>query len=169
MLSLVLAACGKTSDSPTVNQGRTAEWKANYTPAECKALADPKAVVDRCLGGNLASAKDIDDLQCWPFSKPRRLQGIWLIGLEASQFYPRARNLEEVENHESQIWLETDILESRADLLAAAQGAGTRVYAVDLEGREALCDGMFGHFGMYPKQVIVEQFHSMRLLTGPGS
>jgi hypothetical protein len=34
-------------------------------PEECKALADPKAVIERCYGGKLdGSAKYIGDLKC---------------------------------------------------------------------------------------------------------
>jgi hypothetical protein len=147
-LALLLASCGQRPP----------------TAEECKALAAPKAVIDRCAGGDLTNGKYIGDLKCWPFSKPLRLHGLWLLGLEASEFYPNASSLEAVDHKRPQIWLQSDLLERRPELLAAAQGAGTRVYAVDLQGREALCDGMFGHFGMYPRQVIVERFYSMRLL-----
>jgi hypothetical protein len=90
---------------------------------------------------------------------------LWLIGLEASEFYPNAKSLQEADKRRSQVWLESPLLERRPELLAAAQGAGTRVYAVELEGRQSLCKGMFGHFGMYPRQVIAERFYSMRLLS----
>lgn len=65
------------------------------------------------------------------------------------------------------MWLESDLLEKRPELLGAAQGAGRRVYAVELEGRESLCDGHFGHMGMSPRQVIADRFYSMRLLPTP--
>jgi hypothetical protein len=106
----------------------------------------------------------VGDLKCWPFSKPQRLVGLWLIGLEASEFYPNARSLTDLNGRTPRVWLQSDLLERRPELLAAAQGAGSRVYAVELEGRQALCDGMFGHFGMYPRQVIAERFFSLRLL-----
>jgi hypothetical protein len=148
LFALLLACCGQRPP----------------TAEECKALAAPNAVVARCYGGKLEpSASYIGDLKCWPFSKPQRLVGLWLIGLEASEFYPNAKSLQEV-NQRPQIWLESSLLERRPELLAAAQGAGTRVYAVELEGRQSLCDGMFGHFGMYPRKVIAERFYSMRLL-----
>lgn len=135
------------------------------TVEECKALAAPKAVIARCYGGSLGPrASYIGDLKCWPFSKPQRLVGLWLIDLEASEFYPRAKTPQYVDTVRPQIWLESPWLEGRPELLAAAQGAGTRVYAVELEGRQSLCNGKFGHFGMYPQQVIAERFYSMRLL-----
>ena len=137
------------------------------TPQDCKALNEPKAVLQRCYGGDLENGKYVGDLKCWPFSKAQRLQGIWLIALEASAFYPSAKAVKEIDHREPNVWLETDLLAKRADLLASAQGAEARAYAVDFEGRQALCDGMFGHFGMYPRQVIAERFYSMRRLALP--
>jgi hypothetical protein len=138
------------------------------TAEECKAIAVPKAVLERCYGGSLGpSAKYVGDLKCWPFSKSQRLIGLWLIGLEASEFYPNAHVPHGLDNRRSKIWLQSDLLGRRPEIKAASQGAETRVYAVELKGRQALCDGMFGHFGLYPRQVIAERFYSMRLLPNP--
>lgn len=150
-MTLLLASCGH---APTAE--------------ECKALANPKAVVERCYGGKLEpSSKYVGDLKCWPFSPPHRLRGIWVIDLEASEFFPNASNLKDASGQP--MWLESDLLERRRELLDAAQGAGRRVYAVELEGRQSLCDGYFGHMGMSPRQVIVNRFYSMRLLPTPTS
>lgn len=148
-LALLMASCGQKTPSAE----------------ECKALAAPKAVVARCYGANRGpNGAYIGDLKCWPFSKPQRMVGLWLIGMEASEFYPNGKSLQEVDNRRPRVWLESPLLERRPELLAAAQGAGTRVYAVELEGRESLCNGMFGHFGTYPRQIIADRFYSMRLL-----
>jgi hypothetical protein len=134
------------------------------TAEECKALAAPKAVVARCYGGNFGpSASYIGNLKCWPFSSLHRLRGIWVVGLEASEFYPSVRAFHQAKRPET--WLESGLLERPGEIRNATGGAGTRIYAVELEGRQALCDGMFGHFGMYPRQVIAERFYSMRLLS----
>src|SRR5690242_7034111 len=118
LLALLLASCGQKPPSAQ----------------ECKALGTPQAVVKRCYGGNLApSATYVGDLECWPFSKPQRLVGLWLIGLEASEFYPNAHSLTDLNNRKSHVWLQSDLLERRSEVRAAAQGAGTRVYAVELE------------------------------------
>lgn len=116
-------------------------------------------MVERCFGGNLgATARYIGDLKCWPFSKPQRIAGLWVVGLEASEFYPNARVLKDIDVREADTWLDSPLLERRPELIAA----GTRAYAVELDGRLALCDGLFGHFGMYPREVVVDRFHSMR-------
>ena len=139
------------------------------TPEACKALADPEAVLKRCYGGDLERGKYVGDLKCWPFSNPQRLRGIWLIDLEASEFFPNVNTLKDVRNRRSHVWLKSGLLDHRPELLAAAQGAGTRLYAVEMDGRQALCDGMFGHFGMSRRQVIAERFHTMRLLASSPS
>jgi hypothetical protein len=148
----------------------TACIQGKPTAEECKALAAPEAVIKRCYGGHLGpSAKYVGDLKCWPFSNTQRLRGLWLIRLEASEFYQNSSAVENESNLQPpvwrpQVWLESGLFERRPELLAAAQGAGTRAYAVELDGRQALCDGSFGHLGIYPRQVIAERFHSMRLL-----
>lgn len=149
LLALSLAAC---SHNPP-------------TAEECKALADPKAVIQRCTDGNLSpSAKYVGDLKCWPFSKSERLRGLWVIDLEASAFYPNANTVPPLDFRHPPTWLETDLIDRRPELLAAAQGAGRRVYAVEFQGRKALCDGPFGHMGVFPREVIVERFYSLRPL-----
>jgi len=135
------------------------------TPEECKALAAPKAVLTRCAGGDLQNGKYVGDLKCWPFSQPHRLHGIWVVGLEASAFYPSDRAFHDAKRPDT--WLQSDLLERPGEVRDATGGAGTRVYAVDLDGREALCDGFFGHFGMYPRQIIAGRFYSMRLIPTP--
>jgi hypothetical protein len=110
------------------------------------------------------SAKYVGDLKCWPFSKSERLRGLWEINLEASHFYPNAERAPPLDSPHPPMWLETDLIDRRPELLAAAQGAGPRVFAVELQGREALCDGLFGHMGVYPREVIVERFYSLRPL-----
>jgi len=134
------------------------------TAEECKALAAPKAMLERCYGGTLGrSQRYVEDVKCWPFSKPQRLVGLWVVSLETSAFYPNAHTLDEVTRRPPRMWLESELLKTHPDLQASAQGANTRIYAVEFEGRQALCDGPFGHFGMYPREVVAERFYSMRL------
>jgi hypothetical protein len=150
LLSLCLASCG--------HRPPTAE--------ECTALSDPKAVIDRCYGGDLRNGKYIGDLKCLPYGASERLRGLWLIDLETSEFFPNAKTVKA--NKDSPIWLETDLLNRPSGLLDAAQGAGRRVYVVEFQGRQSLCDGgAYGHMGMFPKQVIVERFYSIKPLAPP--
>ena len=152
---LLLASCG--SRPPTAQ--------------DCKALSTPQAIAERCFGGNIQTGKYVGDLNCWPFSKPHKIKGVWLVALEASEFYPDARALNETRgrspgNWTPQVWLQTRLLNNRPELRAAGQGAGPRVYAVEFVGQQSLC-GAFGHFGIYPKEVIVDRFVMMRPLSAP--
>ena len=145
LLSFLLAACGERP--PTVQ--------------ECKALAAPKAAIDRCYGGKLAG-KYVGDQKCWPFSAPRRLKGVWLIQFEESVFYPNAHSVQDVLDQKGTIWLKSELLERHAELMGT-----TRLYDVELDGRQALCDAGFGHAGMFPREVIPERFYSMRPIPLP--
>lgn len=137
---------------------------ARPTTEECNALGKLPAIADRCMSGDLESGTYIGDLACWPFSEPKRMQGLWVIGLETSEFWPGIDDPQQIRVGESKIWFETDLLDANADLMAAAQGKETRIYRVDFEGRSAMCDGVFGHLGIYPREVISQRFYSMRRL-----
>jgi hypothetical protein len=116
----------------------------------------------------LRRGKFIGELKCLPYSDSKSLRGLWELNLEESAFFPNATSLNEANIRPDRLpaWLESNLIDRRRELLAAAQGAGRRVYAVEFEGRESLCDnGGYGHMGLYPKQVIAERFYSMRLLT----
>ena len=152
--ALSLAACGQSQPSPE----------------QCKTLALPKAVVERCFGGDLNNGKYVGDLTCWPFSRPQRVRGLWVIALEASEFVPNVLTVDDLFKDglsgppRPRMWLQSDLMNQSPALRASGQGANTRIYAVDLRGRLSLCDGMFGHFGLYRREVVVERFYSMRLL-----
>jgi hypothetical protein len=106
----------------------------------------------------------VGDLKCWPFSEARRYRGLWHVGFETSDFYPKAKSLQDMDDRHSHVWLSSEALELNPAFARAVKGPGS-VYALDVQGREALCDGMFGHYGMYPREIIAERFYSSRLLV----
>ncbi|MDF7776272.1 hypothetical protein P1X14_13530 [Sphingomonas sp. AOB5] len=127
--------------------------------AECRALAEPKAVIDRCFGGDVKPGNYVGDLKCWPFSAPERMSGVWQTGFEVSDFFPGASKLPDDKDYEINIWL------------TAAPGTpelASGKYRGEFIGRRALCDGTFGHLGAYPRQVIVERMLSMTKLPASG-
>jgi hypothetical protein len=91
--------------------------------------------------------------------------------LEASEFYPSVealkKNWRNPQQWTPQVWLQSDLLNRPTAIRAASGGAGARLYAVDFEGRQSLCDATFGHFGIYRREIIAERFYSMRLLPAP--
>jgi hypothetical protein len=134
-----------------------------YTAEECRSLT--LTVVQRCFGGNLQSGKYVGDLQCWPFSRPQRMHGVWLVAMEASMFAPNATRVTP-EAPPDLAWLQTD-LKNRPEIVAAGQKAGNRAYLIDLLGRQSLCDGNFGHFGSYGREVIVDRIYSIHPIPVP--
>jgi signal transduction histidine kinase len=62
LLFLALLSCGRKE----------------YTAEECRALAAPKAYLDRCMGGKINGEYSGDE-KCWPFSQPQRIHGVWLV------------------------------------------------------------------------------------------
>jgi hypothetical protein len=129
-----------------------------YTAQECRSLE--LTLVQRCFGGNLQNGKYIGDSKCWPFSKPRRMHGIWTIAMEASVFAPNATHVSP-EAPPDLASFKTD-LENRPEIIAAGQGAGNRAYLIDFLGRASLCEGNYGEYGAYPREVIADHFYSIR-------
>jgi hypothetical protein len=154
LLALLLGSCAQ----------RTA------TVEQCKSLAAPKAILQRCFDGDLQHGKYVGELKCWQFSPTKRTRGVWFVGLEASELYPSAEALRQNRGSgpghwRPQVWFDTKLLDSRPELRAAGGGAGERIYSVEFDGRQSLCNGKFGHFGNYPREVVAERFYSMRLLA----
>jgi hypothetical protein len=128
------------------------------TPAECNALASVGGIQQRCFD---QQGKYIGDEKCWPFSSTKRFSGVWMDGFESMEFYPGARTAEVAEKEQSGIWLKVDRELRPAPVLPLPH---YRVYFVEFDGRQSLCDGMFGHMGATRQQIIVEKFRTIRRL-----
>lgn len=130
-----------------------------YTAQECQSLE--LTLVKRCFGGNLTSDQYVGDLKCWPFSKPVRMRGIWVFGLETSFFVPNANTLKTWPPWQSaNTHFKTDMTKL-PEVMAAYHRDGTVAYFVDFLGRQSLCDNaVYGP--SYSREVIVERFYSMR-------
>ena len=142
------------------------------TADECRALADPNAVVQRCFG-DAQSGIAVSTAECWPYSKPTRLTGLWLLDLERSSFYPNARGIGDIKRQGwgrvLEIENEEDFWKRHPEHLAAVGGAGAPVYKVELEGRQSLCGDVLEH-SINPPHVIAQRFYSMRLVArGPAN
>lgn len=158
----LLAACSERSDAPA-ERSSDGQWKGAYTPAECKALTAPDAFLPRCFGGDLKDQNYVGDLKCMPYSPSQRMTGVWLVGLEYSAFFPGASTYADVKGRPDKIWLQAKPPLPR-EVVAAGQGAGTRAYAIDLVGRRSLCEFHYGHFGMFPQEVIAERIVAVRAI-----
>jgi hypothetical protein len=138
-----------------------------YTAQECRALE--LTVPQRCFGGSVRSGKYVGELKCWPFSKPHRMRGVWVFGLEASDFAPNASR---ITPNPVDTWLDVDEIGVPPQVEAAFQSNASNPwagYAIDFVGRQSLCDENYGQFGSFKHEVIVEQFNSIRRLPLPKS
>jgi hypothetical protein len=132
-----------------------------YTDEECKALAAPKAYIDRCMGGTIYG-QYIGDLKCWPFSE-KRLQGVlWGSGNENAAFFPNATSFNETQKLDARIWPVNDPQLVLPPALRNVPAGVPHAWLVDAEGKLSQCDGQFGHLGAYPREFIITKFNSVR-------
>lgn len=152
------------SSFPLVSLSLLSCGHAEYTAQECKALAAPQAYFDRCMGGKI-NGKYVGDLECWPFSPPRRERGILLDEFERSEFYPDATSFEQVAKMKGRIWVDFDLEGPAPPLLQRPATGKTQAFLVEAEGRLSLCGAWFGHLGNYPREFIITRFYSVRDLN----
>ena len=130
-----------------------------YTTEECKTLETPKAYIDRCMGGKI-NGSYVGDLECWPFSAPKRFRGVYVGSYESSEFFPNVTTFKQTRYESAKIWVD---LEANASLplpLQKRPSGQTQAFLIDAEGRLSLCDGWFGHLGSYPRELIINRFYS---------
>jgi hypothetical protein len=128
--------------TPAQEPSGPVQWKAAYSAAECKALTERNAFLQRCFGGHFADENYVGALKCMPYSRPERIKGIWVVGFESSAFHPGATSLQQISDGSDRIWFDTDY--KTPEIVAAGQGAGTRAYLVELVGRRSLCEDIYG-------------------------
>lgn len=148
--------------------------RTSPTAEECRTLAAPNAVVQRCFGGNLDSGASMSEVECWPYSKPEPLKGLWLLDLERSSFFPNAQSISDIKRESSglELGIENEAIfwKEHPEQRGAVQGAGTHVYRVELVGRRFLCRDKLEYSIILPPQVLVERFNSIRLIgRGPAN
>ena len=169
LIALTLGSCGEDRQSEHLSEP---DWKSAYSPAECRALYD--TVIERC-GGSIERASEIMRLNpaiCEPFGPPEELSGMWELDLEHSAFFEGAEDLRQLATQSTPgdwdyTWLDVPDIRERPNELAAAQGAGRRVYRVELIGRRSLCDTGFGHMGAYPRAVLLQKLLSQEAVPLP--
>ena len=167
IIVLLLASCGKPQQREHLIEP---DWKSAYSSAECRALND--TIIERC-GGSLERASAImreNPAICEPFGPPEKLSGMWELDLEHSAFFEGAEDLLSTKvklEDWDYTWLDVPDIAERTDELGAAQGAGRRVYRVELVGRRSLCDTGFGHMGAYPREVLLQKLLSQEAVPVP--
>lgn len=136
------------------------------TPEECRSLSEHQAVAERCYAGNIETGPYVGDLKCFPFSKAKRLKGIWVTQTEVSVFFANAERVTpSMLGGGGDTWL--DAVGAAKHPIDAAWDAGPGVFRVEFMGRESLCPTGYGHFGMSPNEVVAEQIISLVRLPDP--
>ncbi|TCJ32184.1 hypothetical protein E0504_44425 [Parafrankia sp. BMG5.11] len=165
---LLLGACGGQQNKLATEPA----WKTAYSARECLALSE--TLIERC-GGSIERASLImsrNPAICEPYGPPEKLAGMWELDLEHSTFFEGANDLREVmrafeKGEFDYTWLNVRDIAQRPDELAAAQGAGARVYQIQLIGRRSLCASGFGHMGAYPREVLLQKLLSQEAVHLP--
>lgn len=98
-------------------------------------------------------------LACFPFSKPERMSGVWVIGLERSSFFENTRRYGPSLEQRYDTWLYVE--DATWKKVAPPTAPLDQWFHVELIGRRSMCDGMWGHMGISPKAVIVDRVLSI--------
>lgn len=149
--------------------GEEVSWKSSYTAAECGALMDLDAILDRCGSGDDDRDMEMmreDITQCFPFSKPVRMEGIWVREFEFSAFFEGATDASTISSYDdattnlsmSEV-LRADFPTPEMDDLKASR--------VEIIGRKTLCALEFGTSGWGRHEVIVSEFLSDTPIRAP--
>ena len=95
------------------------------------------------------------DLSCFKFQEPRRMRGMWLVGLETSEFIDEYSPSLAMPRNDAMraTWLDYPRSQKRP-----FDGA----YEIDLIGRASAIPGHFGHEGMSDQVVIVDRILSIK-------
>ncbi len=114
--------------------------------------------VDKARYGGIAAISALAADECFKMASPQRLRGIWRNEFEDSGFCPEpATDCEYVSQHDA-IWLSQSKTAQGQDLSQLDDG---NLYQIEFVGRLVVQRGMFGHSGMYGREVVVDQVISL--------
>jgi hypothetical protein len=100
--------------------------------------------------------------QCFKFSRPELMSGLWRNQFEGSQFCARETTRCQSEDDAAFV-----ALSFAQPLLGDAYTPPGGLYAVEFIGRRSLHGGRFGHFGMADNAVIVDRLIAIREIEAP--
>ena len=149
---LVLAGC--TAQDPS-----NASVAGAGPGLSCRAATEPARLLRCATQQSHANERD-QALACLPHSPPVHLRGVWVIVLEGSTFFEGAARYKPEMSQSIGTWLEPD--HWSPEQTRSAQGERVRAYLVDFVGRRSLCRFGYGHMGVSPDEVVVDQFTSIR-------
>jgi hypothetical protein len=122
-------------------------------------------MTDECLqkirfGGFGAMPERVD--QCFKMSAEQRLSGLWRNDFEGQLFCSAPAQKCDYGKLRETVWLDF----GPGSQSKVSPGSGG-VYAIEFDGRSALQKGMYGHMGMFDREVIVDRLISIRQVESP--
>jgi hypothetical protein len=103
---------------------------------------------------------------CIRFDPSRRFAGIWLDVFEGSDFYEGRTALPPpAQPEDAAAWL--TMPEQVKHGLALGQSGHGRFWRITFIGRQSSVKGHYGHFGMWPSEIVVEKILSAEALSTP--
>lgn len=139
--------------------------------------ADYPGLSEECLeklrwGGSGALPRDQDN--CFSFSNPQRMRGLWRTYFEGSLFCeapaktcePREEGRGAARTFIVDTWFEVKDPHFRLADAAASQGdSDTQLYNIEFIGRRNIGPGGFGHLGLSKNKVIADKVLSIRRVS----
>ena len=113
------------------------------------------------VAGPVAAISFLPDEQCYKMDPPRRWRGLWRNDFEGSQFCPAPATECSHEISEDAIWLDFTV-----SLPAPLKEPGG-LYAVDFVGRAPSYRGIYGHLGVFSREVVVDRMITMKEIESP--
>ena len=111
---------------------------------------------------------------CYLFDPPERIRGVWMPGLEASEFLPDAASAPKLwtpwDEDRDTTWLQVDwpSIESRLPPPVEVEGeADTAAYLIEFIGRRASYPDRYGHGGLADRLIILDRLISARAIPPP--
>jgi hypothetical protein len=154
---LLLSACHRVSDAAK-----------DFPPPASYVHTSDKVAAQMLRWGILwrLPCKNVErDDQCFKFTKPQRMQGLWRNDFEGSLFCElgtQCSNRQSDGKRPRAVWLEM-----KARLSGRKDTPPGGLYAIDFIGRRSEYRGMFGHMGMWDGEVIVDRLISIEELEPP--
>ena len=125
-------------------------------------------MTDECLdklkwGGTEALPQKYED--CFRFSAPQRMQGLWRNQFEGSEFCEASGRCPDAKVDADPAAFTA--LGMGSPLAGREDTPPGGLYAIDFVGRRSVGAGMFGHMGMAKNEVIVDRLISIREVEAP--
>ena len=153
LASVLLAACHPIED------------KSLLPPPRAYVHFNDRLAAQMLLWGirwRMPCAHEHKDDECFKFSKPERVQGLWRNNFEASQFCATPAVQCRPEDHATFVWLEF-----ASPVAGRDETPPGGLYAIDFVGRHSEYGGLFGGQAGANKEAIVDRMISIKLVEPP--